>query len=287
MSEILLNLSYSLFLNQTAHSTSIPTYTTSNNYLYCLYRLLLEGGEKGEVVVSALSLLCEGPTQLSSFLEARDCLLRVLKEEPEGSKLQGQLKSTIYRLCCGLGSREMITTYLTWIANEHELSDVCMKLLRLISSECSEFFMHWSVQVCLFGLHEKYTRMMVEGVRLKKREKKRMELFFSLFCEQSKEYPSHANVLLDEEGEWNEGYDTELLPLIQGTFDQVYSFPSECIGQIIGVMSAFCRYLCSGMESTDRSLRETYETWLRRFVSNLSLQKDPGEVMIDLSCLSM
>ena len=171
MSEILLNLSYSLFLNQTSHSSSIPTYTTSNNYLYCLYRLLLEGGEKGEVVISALSVLCKGSIQLSSFLEARDCLLKVLKEEPEGGKLQSQLKSTIYRLCCGLGSREMITTYLTLIANGHELSDVCVNLLQVISSECSEFFMHWSIQVCLFGLHEKYMRMMVEGVRLKKREK--------------------------------------------------------------------------------------------------------------------
>ena len=237
------------------------------------------------MVISALSILCKGSIQLSSFLEARDCLLKVLKEEPEGGKLQSQLKSTIYRLCCGLGSREMITTYLTLIANGHELSDVCVNLLQVISSECSEFFMHWSIQVCLFGLHEKYMRMMVEGVRLKKREKKRMELFFSLFCEQSKEYRSYANVLLDEEGEWNEGYNTELLPLIQETFDQVYSFPSEWIGRIIGVMSAFCRFLCSGMESTDLSLREIYEKWLKRFVSNLSLQKDPGEVMIDLSCL--
>ena len=247
---------------------------------------MLDGGEKGESVVSSLSELCNGSISLSSFSAIRQCLVEVLREEAEGPKLQIQLKSMIYRFSCSIGSREMIMMYLNLIANEHELSDVCVDLLQVLSSECSEFFMHWSIQVCLFGLHDQYMKLLLEGGRLKKKAKKRMSVFFSVFCEQSKEYEGHANVLLDEEGEWNEGYDSELLPLVGSTLDHVYSFPSECVCLLVRVMSSFCRFICSGIESTDLSLRESYASWMKCFVSNLALTKDPGELVLDLSCLS-
>ena len=273
---MLLSLSQSVYINQSAHSGVIPTYSRSNNCLYCLYSLMVEResegsrdshNSRGDDVMRCLRVLGDDSASVVSLSEAKKCLLHVLREESEGSRLMSQLKSLWDRVASGVLSREMLRVYVDMMASESPASEDCLDLLRVASEECGGAFMHWSIQVGLFGLLQRFLSKVDDGTRLKKREKRMWSVFAEVLWEQSKAYASHAEVLVDEEGVWKEAYNSELLPLLDQALEQMYSFPAEMVDDVVGVVLRFWRELRSCDDAVDQRLRIRYNEWVGAYQS--------------------
>ena len=287
MSEVLLSLSQSVYINQPAHSGAIPTYSRSNNCLYCLYSLMVEGssGSRGEEVLQSLSVVGDESASGESLSEAKKCLLRVLGEESDGVRLKNQLRSLWGRVVSSVRSREVLSVYMDMLANESPMSGDCVDLLCVLSEECSGAFMHWSLQVGLFGLLQRYLVSVSEGVRLKKRTKRMWGVFARVLWNQSRAYSGHEDVLLDDEGVWKEEYNSELLPLLDMAMEEMYSFPAEMVDNIVGVVMRFWRVMRSGDESVDQRLRIRYNEWVGSYLSGVSVSKSESRVKSDLRCV--
>ena len=106
-----------------------------------------------------------------------------------------------------------------------------------------------------------------------------------LLGKQSQEYIHHPTVLLNEENEWNNQYDIELLPLFDVLLDNYYSFPISTIPSIVTIISNFCRYIQSGNETVDTSIRIRYNEWLNEYLPSLSISSEPSHFIIDLNGL--
>lgn len=284
MSELLVSLSGALFLNQSSHPAPVATYSASTNCLYCLYRLVSDE-EKSASVLSGLSVLSRECVSLSELSEAQDSLLQILRGDVDGAKLISQWKAACHRLFCSVASRDMVSVYLDLLANESEYSEECLELLRVLSEECSDVFLHWSVQVGLFGLLQRYLSRLSEGVRMGKKEKRRWSAFLTVLGNQSRGYANRGDVLLDEEGVWNDGYTSELLPLLDESLSLLYEFPEESVSQVLVVVSNFCRFIRSGNAELDQSIRIRYNEWLNGYLPSLSLTKASERVRTDLQCV--
>ena len=108
-----------------------------------------------------------------------------------------------------------------------------------------------------------------------------------LLGKQSQEYIYHPRVLLNEEKEWNNQYDIELLPLFDVLLDNYYSFPVSTIPSVVTVISNFCRYIQSGIETVDTSIRIRYNEWLNEYLPSLSISSESSHLIIDLNGLCM
>ena len=106
-----------------------------------------------------------------------------------------------------------------------------------------------------------------------------------LLGKQSQEYIHHPTVLLNEENEWNNQYDIELLPLFDVLLDNYYSFPISTIPSIVTIISNFRRYIQSGNETVDTSIRIRYNEWLNEYLPSLSISSEPSHFIIHLNGL--
>lgn len=167
-----MNLSYGLYLNQNGHSSTIPTYNTTNNCLYRLYEIAMNDDSLREEIIQSLSILCENSVSLEEVKTIRKKLVSLIGNDDEGIRLQIQFKSAFHRLYCSLVSREMIGVFIELIANHSPLKADCTELLRVISEECSEVYMEWSIQVGIYGLFQQYLKDVTNKGVLKKKERK-------------------------------------------------------------------------------------------------------------------
>lgn len=102
---------------------------------------------------------------------------------------------------------------------------------------------------------------------------------------QSREYIHYPKVLLNEEKEWNSQYNSELLPLFDVLLDNYYSFPVATVPSVVCVVSNFCRYIQSGNEEMDTSIRIRYNEWLNEYLPGLSISTGSNHFLIDLNGL--
>lgn len=102
---------------------------------------------------------------------------------------------------------------------------------------------------------------------------------------QSELYEKNPHVLV-EGSEWRDLYNEELVPLMDVVFDNLYTFPADHIEYVILIASSFCRFISSGDENTDRSIRIRYNEWINEYLPGVSLKKNQDRVMIDLKCVS-
>lgn len=176
-----MSLSYALYLNQNAHSSSIPTYNTTNNCLYRLYETAVNDDSSRGEIIQSLSVLCENSVSLEEVKTIRKKIVSLIGNDEEGVRLQSQFKSAFHRLYCSLMSREMIGVYIELIANHSPLRADCAELLRVISEECSEVYMEWSIQVGIFGLFQQYLKDVTSKGVLKKKERKQWNDLVGLY----------------------------------------------------------------------------------------------------------
>lgn len=179
MSETLLSLSYSLYINTSSHTGTVPTYSVTNNCLYCLYDLLLKE-EYHDTILQCLSCLSEDSISLEEVNDVKETLLSVLRDVEEGKRLQSQFKSLFYRFHAFFTTRDVIITLLQLIAQGSSYSDDCIELLSVLCEECPAVFMHWTIQVSLYGLLQMYLTSITNEKKLKKKEKKLWAQFVRL-----------------------------------------------------------------------------------------------------------